>query len=334
MSTSLNLQTDVKKQHTVPRFLLENFGFDGGSKYKRLHTFDKQSGRSYQQTVFDATTRNVFYNLENHPDKASLEPILGIYETDTAPILEKLIKTKNVTTLTDEERVKIATFVAVQRARSYGELLRIYSMLDVVAEKLEAIGATPDQIANELGAPESSERKNSFLSLILNQQSAVEHILSKAWLLYETDENNPYYISDSPVTLHNSIDTQGYGNLALAVKGIQIHLPISSTLTLAFTCPSIAEQAINARDQVTELQKSAPHLLKMFKNPQGLIDFGNAYVKGVPKMQHPENVKFLNSLQVKFGEQYVYCNKNDFSLVEQMLADDERYKIGMRAQVN
>ena len=51
-------------------------------------------------------------------------------------------------------------------------------------------------------------------------------------------------------------------------------------------------------------------------------------------MQRPENVKFLNSLQVKFGEQYVYCNKNDFSLVEQMLADDERYKIGMRAQVN
>ncbi|HBT88119.1 DUF4238 domain-containing protein [Desulfobacter sp.] len=330
MSTQLNLQTDVKKQHTVPRFLLNNFGFDGGSKHKRLYTFDKKSERTYPQTVFDATTRNVFYNIEGHPEQASLEPILCIYESEAAPILKKLIETKNLTILTEEERFKIATFVAVQRARSYGELLRMSAMLDVVANKLDSIGATPEQIENELGAVDSSERKNSFLSLILKQESVVGHLLAKSWILYETDEEHPYYISDSPVTLHNSIDMGGYGNLGIGLKGIQIHLPISSTLTIAFTCPSIAEQAMNARDQVLNFKKNAPHFLNILKNPSGLVAYGDAYDKGVTKKQTPENVKFLNSLQVNFGEQYVYCSKQDFVLVEQMLNDNKDCKVGMR----
>lgn len=330
MSIQLNLQTDVKKQHTVPRFLLDNFGFDGGSKHKRLYTFDKKSERTYPQTVFDASTRNAFYNIEGHPEQASLEPMLGIYESEAAPILKKLIETKNLTTLTEEERFKIATFVAVQRARSYGELLRMSAMLDIVANKLDAIGATLEQIESELGAPGSSVRKNSFLSLILKQESVVEQLLVKSWILYESDEEHPYYISDTPVTLHNSIDMGGYGNLGIGLKGIQIHLPISSTLTIAFTCPSIAEQAMSGRDQVLHLKKIAPQLLKMFKNPSGLVAYGDAYDKGVTKKQTPENVKFLNSLQVNFGEQYIYCSKQDFVLVEQMLNDHKDCKGGMR----
>lgn len=43
-----------------------------------------------------------------------------------------------------------------------------------------------------------------------------------------------------------------------------------------------------------------------------------------------ENVTRYNSLQVQFSEQYVFCERNDFTLVEKMLADDERYRIGPR----
>ncbi|WP_219623228.1 DUF4238 domain-containing protein, partial [Vibrio parahaemolyticus] len=68
----MKLTTDVKKQHTVPRFLLDNFGFGGSGKRRRLYTFDKQNGRIFQQSVYDATTRNTFYNIEGHPDRASL----------------------------------------------------------------------------------------------------------------------------------------------------------------------------------------------------------------------------------------------------------------------
>ncbi|EDG7977794.1 hypothetical protein FBG58_20570 [Escherichia coli] len=44
----------------------------------------------------------------------------------------------------------------------------------------------------------------------------------------------------------------------------------------------------------------------------------------------PEHVTHYNSLQVEFAEQYVFCGEKDFSLVERMLADSERYRTGPR----
>ncbi|KAB0987610.1 DUF4238 domain-containing protein, partial [Cronobacter sakazakii] len=80
MSNPVNLQTDVVRQHTVPRFLLKHFSTPGKGKRLRLYAFDKASGRAYATTPDDATVRNTFYNLDNHPDRLSLEPLLGIYE--------------------------------------------------------------------------------------------------------------------------------------------------------------------------------------------------------------------------------------------------------------
>ncbi|RRC22520.1 DUF4238 domain-containing protein, partial [Escherichia coli] len=78
MADSVNLQTDVVRQHTVPRFLLKHFSTPGKGKRQRLYAFDKAAGRAYATTPDDATVRNTFYNLENHPDRLSLEPLLGI----------------------------------------------------------------------------------------------------------------------------------------------------------------------------------------------------------------------------------------------------------------
>ncbi|WP_171358785.1 DUF4238 domain-containing protein [Vibrio rotiferianus] len=330
----MKLTTDVKKQHTVPRFLLDNFGFGGSGKRRKLYTFDKQNGRIFQQSVYDATTRNTFYNIEGHPDRASLEPILGIYESEASPALKKILETKDLSTLSSEERHNIATFVAIQRARSYGELMRISAIVDALSDKLDSMGASPEQIETELGLPDSSERKNSFLSLILNQKEVVELLLNKSWILYESTNEMPFYISDNPVTLHNSIDMGPFGNLGIGLKGIQIHLPLSPTLTLALTCPSIAEQAIKAKNQVQELMVKAPHMLSHLKRPFSLIEYGNAYEKGTPIKQTSDNVRFLNSLQVQFSEQYVFSGQNDFSLAQEMIGDNEKYKMGMRMQVN
>lgn len=44
----------------------------------------------------------------------------------------------------------------------------------------------------------------------------------------------------------------------------------------------------------------------------------------------PDHVTHYNALQVEFAEQYVFCGEKDFSLVERMLADSERYRTGPR----
>ena len=334
MSKSFKLSTDVKKQHTVPRFLLDHFGFGKKNKKRRLFTFDKQNEREFQQSVFDATTRNTFYNISNHPEKASLEPILGIYETKAAPIIKKIISANNISCLSEDEQIIIATFAAIQRARSFGELQRINHAISALSGKLEGMGASPEQIEQELGSEEASERKILFLKMILDQDDVITHIMNKSWIIYETDKTNPFYISDNPITLHNDIDMGFYGNLGIGLKGIQIHLPLSTTLTLAFTCPSIAERAIKSKRQVEQMSVINPQMLKMLKSTSELVKYGEAYETGVPMRQTAENVRFLNSLQVTFSEQYVFSEKSNFSLVKEMIANNESYKTGPRMQVN
>jgi len=334
MTTVSNLATDVKKQHTVPRFLLNNFGIKKKGKRKQLFTFDKKNEKSYPQSVNDASTRNTFYNLREHPEKASLEPILGIYETKAAPIIEKIVSGRNISQLTEDEKIILATFTAVQRARSFGELEKINHSVRAIASKLERIGATKSQVEEQLGHEDSAERKNLFLKMILDQTDVITHLMNKDWILYETDKGNPYYISDNPVTLYNDIDMGPYANLGFALKGIQVHLPICTTLTLAFTCPSIAEKVLKAKQQAEQLIAMQYILSTKFEIPTGVIDYGKAYENGTPKKQTPDNVRFLNSLQVKFSEQYIYCEKNKFSLAKEMISDDSRYKSGIRMQVN
>ena len=77
MTEPLNLRTDVVRQHTVPVFT-EALQQAGKGKRQRLHAFDKAAGRAYATTPDDATVRNTFYNFDNHPQRFSLEPLLGI----------------------------------------------------------------------------------------------------------------------------------------------------------------------------------------------------------------------------------------------------------------
>lgn len=326
----MEISTEVKKQHTVPRFLLANFGIGKSASKKRLFTFDKSSESCFQQSVKDATTRKRFYNIENHPEKASLEPFLAIYENKAAPILKKLIKKKNLSILNDDDRYKLAIFIAFQRARSYGELMRFNQIISAMYGKKFAMGATLQEIEKNLGSPESSEIKNAFLKTILLQEPAIDNLLHKDWILYESDKNDPFYISDNPVSLHNNEDFGSYGNLGLSCRGIQIHLPISPTLTLALTCPSISEKIISAKEKVIHLQKYNPQLLKSIKKPFELIEYAKSYESGIPLKQSSSHVRFLNSLQVEFSEQFVFCQSDSFDLAREMINDNSKYKSGIR----
>ena len=54
-------------------------------------------------------------------------------------------------------------FVAVQRARTFGELERISGMISVLTDKMEAIGSTKEQAMETLGLS-SGERYQGYFS--------------------------------------------------------------------------------------------------------------------------------------------------------------------------
>lgn len=327
-----DLTTSVKQQHTVPRFLLSYFGHGKNKKKRQVWVYDKQSEKEFKQSVKDASTRNAFYNLSDSDENLSLEPILGQFETAAAPVIDKIITGRSLGALTGGERVTLAKFVAVQRARSYGELLRIDDMIESFTKKLISLGGSEDDIQRQFG--DEADRKNFFLQMILSQIEFYEQFLSLDWILYETDMTNPFYISDSPVSLHNDIDMGPYGNLGLAVKGIQVHLPLSSTLTLAFTCPSISAPAIRAKDQLELILRIDRTTYLRSDQPSLLLDHGYAYELGVPIKVPSENVRFLNHLQVRHAERFVYCEKPNFALVSEMINQSEHFRYGMRMRMS
>lgn len=334
MTKSRKLTTDVKKQHTVPRFLLNNFGFDKGGKVKQLYTFDKQSERSYPQSVYDASTRNSFYNIEKHPEKYSLEPILCEVEAEASSAIRKVVEEESLASLTEDEKIQIAVFVVIQKSRTYHGLQSIKGLINGFGDHLLKRGAQPEDLTRLIGSQHDSDLKNFFLEMVLKHEQHADHILNKSWILYKSCEEQPYYISDNPVTLHNDIDMGFFGNLGLAVKGIQIHLPISSRLTIAFVCPSHEQNAIKAREQLQFIFDNDISQMANIKNPQMIVDYANAYKKGVPIETTTENTKFLNSLQVTFAEQYIYCEENNFDLVKEMINSNEAYRTGLRPSIN
>lgn len=330
MTELLNLQSDVVRQHTVPRFLLKHFSKKATGKRLRLYAFNKATGRVYATTPDDATVRNTFYNLDNHPQQISLESLLGIYEHKAAPVIADLLKHKDICRLTEVDRYKLAVFVLVQRARTFGELERISGIISGLTDKMEAIGATKEQALERLGLSPEGDIKEIFLLLLVQQMPHINHLLNMDWYLLETKPEHPFYVSDNPLVLENSNDFSPYGNIGLAVHGIKIYLPLSSTLMLAMYCPSIREQKVREKQNLQTLIVRAPHLIPSDIRPLELLEHLSLHTDYILMPLMAKHVAHYNSLQVMYAEQYVFCGENNFSLVEKMLADDDRYRTGPR----
>lgn len=330
MAELSSYQTDVVRQHTVPRFLLEKFAAPGKGKHAQFHAYDKHDGRRFVINTLNASVRKTFYNVVDHPDRISLEPLLGIYENDAAPVIAALLQHKDIRKLSNDDRHTLAVFVAVQRARTFGEQQRIEDMISGIAARVARIGATPDQVNAALGFTPERDLHNLFLQQLLEQASHIKHLLAKDWYLFETTPDHPFYISDNPVVLYNKRDTGPYGNLGLAVAGIQIYLPLSSTMTLGMFCPSIREQQIRLKRDIWRRMMFAPLTLPSGLNPTRRIANASAFIDFDTMPYAPDHVTWQNSLQVTFSEQYVFCENDSFSLVERMIADNPAYRTGPR----
>ncbi|MCM2446227.1 DUF4238 domain-containing protein [Rahnella sp. CG8] len=328
MASPLPITTNVIRQHTVPYFLLKLF--TGTGKRRRFWGFDKTRGRAYQTNPRDATVRNTFYNLDDHPERMSLEPLMAIYETDAAPVIHDLLAHRDIRRLSADDRYRLAVFVAVQRARTYGEQQRIHGFVQTLTNKIGAMGASPDQSAEMLDFSPQRDARNLFLGQLVQQDSHIDHILAKDWYLCESTPDHPFYISDSPVVLHNDKTFGPYGNLGLALPGIQIYLPLSSTVTLAMFCPSIREEKMREKREIQIRMAYAPHTIPHGYNPFLRIAAADVFINHELIKVEADQVMRFNSLQVRFSEQYIFCEKNDFLLVERMIADDPGFKSGMR----
>jgi hypothetical protein len=177
------------------------------------------------------------------------------------------------------------------------------------------------------------EAKALAMKSLTEPRKFAEHILNKAWLIFETSPAHPFFVGDNPVSMQNNTEGWGplRGQIGLAVSGIEIYLPISSTQTLAFFCRS--HEAM-IRDGVERMRKTMVRDPGMTMGFGDLLDWRRAFRTGVALPSKPDNVLNHNSLQVSYAERYVFSSTPDFELVESMIRDNAEFKTGPRPGVN
>ncbi len=184
-------------------------------------------------------------------------------------------------------------------------------------------------------------------------------IMAKDMLLFETGKDSPFIVGDSPVVLHNDNNLGFYGNLGFGVPGIQIYMPISSTMTVGFLCNSIVQSRKklyeNAAKNVQLNVNQTKTLLVMRRlnsaQREFLENYLASYEKNLQLLKHdrlitesmeqkrvisvdPERLKFFNQRQAIFAEKFIYSGSNDFSVVSELIAMNPIHKKGWNVKTN
>lgn len=310
----------AKVQHYVPQFLLRNFGT---GKKNKLHVFDKLMEKAFATNSKNVAAESRFYDFELGGNIFTIEHELSRVEGQTKPIIKSILEMDSLAHLTAENRAQLSVFMAIQFTRSkwFREQYREFPKLleNAIRDKSNE-DADLSAIAEYIQTPNENDLAIlSVRSIMSAAEDYAIHFANKIWILGATDSKHPFLIGDNPVGLQNMIDMGLRGNLGLAVRGIEIYLPLSPKRILTMFCSSY-EQIFRSGAMQYGPTSEAHQLW------QGIGS-------GAPVIYRPENVLNVNAMQVRYAERFVFSSTDDHSLVRGMISENERYKKGARSVV-
>ena len=167
-------------QHYVPQFLLRNFC--AGAKPK-IWAFDKNTGKSFETNVRNIAGEREFYDLSVGDATLSLEEGLSKLETQAGTVIDRIIGARSLGVLSDDDRELLAVFVSTQIQRGPNPRQSMLAMNQELRRVLKGRFGIEDGDFPELTAEEA---KAMTMKSLTEPQQFAEHILNKAWLMFET----------------------------------------------------------------------------------------------------------------------------------------------------
>lgn len=316
-----------KTQHYVPQFILRQFLADAAKE--QVWVYDKHEDRGFLTSIKNVMAENRFNDFVFEDWIVSFEPIVSKIENICLPAYQRIIKTRHLEG-SPREKADLAFLIAFQLLRTKTFRQGFEDLESMIKDKVQAMGGRMEDIRG-WEPPTDDTRKRSVLISIRDMLPRFAHIIAgKDYFLAEATPGRHFYLGDSPVCLNNARDFGPYGNLGLALPGIEIYLPLSSTLMLCAWCPSIMEgirrdYAENRQDIPSSLLShytsgriSAPAMKaemesarELWKPIKALID---AVASGTPVSSGLANMDFYNSLQTGTAYRYVVCLETDVGL--------------------
>ena len=305
-----------KIQHYVPQFILRNFCFN---ENQQIYVFDKKTEKVFPTNIENIAAEKGFYNFKNGEFTFSIENNLSNLESSAANAIERIIKYESLSAIAKDEKLLLSLFIAAQFSRTKQQRILLKQMNDSIVEFVKKLGGDPNQVDGF--TPLDDEGINKLA--IMNVKDAIESFApifyKRKWMLFKSTNLSKHYISDNPVTLHNANDFGPFGNLGLGVKGIEVYLPISPRLLIAIYDES------NVEIIRTSYEKSK--VLEAGNNSRQKITFLMRGLKTGNAVQlDNENIKFHNSMQVKFATRFIYSVDGNFDLVLEMLKVNPKFK--------
>ncbi|MEW8403486.1 MAG: DUF4238 domain-containing protein [Candidatus Thiodiazotropha taylori] len=319
----------AKNQHYVPRFILKRFT----QRKDQIWVFDKQKHRKFKTNIKNIGAETGFYDFTFKEHEVTFEPSIGEIEGTVSSIIKKVIRDESIA-VSDEERIVLSNFFALQFVRTPQWRHMWDNMTKGLAQSLRDKGFNQEDME---GYEELSEEKTKLAHMrqVFNYGEFALHFFNKIWVLLKTTERDPFWISDNPVSLQNMNDFGFYGNIGLAVKGIEIYFPISKTVCIGMWCASHEDQFNQMYEKYLSIKQTAPWLIqRVIDDPYYIDNMKIGIETGKPIPSNHENVINHNSLQVKYSSRFVFSNTDDFSLLEEMVEAHPEMREGPKPQVS
>jgi hypothetical protein len=304
---------NAQNQHYVPKFILRNFLAE--TDKEQVAVYDKQEDRSFTTSIKNIMAERRFHDFKFEDWVVSFENIACRIEDHVLPVYGKVVAQRRLDK-TPEETAALALLMAFQLIRTKEHRDLPLHLDDLLRQKIESHGGRIEDIQGYKPLP-PEELKKLHLREMKNQVGEYTKILAeKDFLLQASSPGRSFYLGDHPVCMHNQLDLAPCGNIGLAVRGIEIYLPLASDLTLCAFCPSVLsglrrdlEAAKTANDQYlsgevmagrmsgADMKARLTELKSSYRFSEGALE---AFCAGTPCDAVDTNMGYFNSLQVRY----------------------------------
>jgi hypothetical protein len=333
----------AQNQHYVPKFILRQFLSD--ETKEQVSVYDKHTDRVFFTSIKNIMAERRFNDFNFDNCRVSFEPIACHIESLILPRYQKITENRRLES-SAEEKTELAFLIAFQfsRTKYYRELA--IDLEDEIKKKVEALGRRMEDVEGWTPLTEDRLKIEHLTAIRRNLEEFASVIGKKDFFLASSAPGRSFYLGDNPVCLHNGRDFRPYGNLGLAVSGIEIYLPLTSDLMLCAWCPSIIAEV---RKGLGELKRKIHHTtiaevmagrMSMAQMKQSLDAMApqcvpmevmvRAFEEGTPLSSSTDNMDFYNSLQMTFANRYVISKHADFELAKRHTKDFPHLRRGNR----
>lgn len=337
----------AQNQHYVPKFVLRQFLADAANE--RVNVYDKHEDRSFVTSIKNIMAERRFNEFAFDDDYiASFEPVACGAENQVLPAYREVVAERRLSEA-PEQKAALAVFLAFQFLRTKANRDQWLAMEEEVIKLVEGSGGRMQDMQGwEDWQPATEDSlKREHLTSIHRRIGEVSQIIAmKDFLLREAAPGTSFYLGDNPVVLANSRDFEPYGNIGLAVEGIEIYMPLSADLLLCAWCPSIlgeirerlpdakreCEAEALARVMRGELDAAGMReaLEELATRTQPQEELLTLAAEGQPINSTPDNMDYYNSLQTSWAYRYVISRDGDFELARRVNRENPHLKRGRR----